>query len=565
MNERLPWRWGVWTFAGTLVGLAASVLLCVVPALGWLSGLAILSGAIAYALMAMNLFLAIRRPVLERMLGPLDRVYNAHRLIGTGILGVLGLHLVLIPIASVVDRGKSIVANFSVALPLGALGTLLLVASIGLALNTKVPYHKWQRVHLATGGAFLLLTAHMVAGSTLWFSVAGPVGIFLVFFALLGIGSLGVRVAGKAREGVAYVIVETLQRARGLEVVMRPEGSNGIPLHRPGQFVFLTATVDGANETHPFTLTSPQGEERVSVLIRSSGDWTSRAQAGIKEGDRVRLDGPFGAFTPTVGVRAPEHQVWVAGGAGITPFLSVLRTAKAVAAGRHGHAAEKMAGGTSPRGSVELIIAARDASDIPCWEELSVLAQALPWLTLTPAFSELGGRLDSDAIDRLATRKPSGTAWYLCGPIGLAEMVEQTLNGRIPRPGRGNKQHPRDASQLHVLHVRPGGPRSRRRRDGSPYRLGSPVRALGGPRSSTRRRRRCRALWGRGHKGGGSWGSTFPTRTGTFHPQITTNHHKSPSHYLRYFNGREKGATPCAHFLEGEAFVFPSLADGIAG
>ena len=433
MSERQQWRWGVWTLAGTLVGLAASVLLRVVPALGWLSGVAILSGAVAYALMAMNLFLAIRRPVLERMLGPLDRLYNAHRLIGTGILGVLGLHLVLIPIASVVDRGKSIVGNFSLALPLGALGTLLLVGSIALALNTKVPYHRWQRVHLATGGAFLLLTAHMVVGATLWFSVAGPVGAFLAFFGLLGIGSLGVRLAGKAREGVAYVVVETLQRARGLEVVMRPVGSHRIPPHRPGQFVFLTATANGASETHPFTLTSAQGEEQVSVLIRSSGDWTRGAQADIKEGDRVRLDGPFGAFTPTVGLRAPEHQVWVAGGAGITPFLSVLRTARTAAAGGHGHAAQTVAESPPPRGSVELIIAARNASDVPCWEELSALAQALPWLTLTPAFSELGGRLDRRPIDQLARRKAAGTEWYICGPIGLAEMVEETLNGRTPR------------------------------------------------------------------------------------------------------------------------------------
>jgi predicted ferric reductase len=130
----------------TVAGIQWVVTLsAVVPRLGWLSGLAVLAGAIAYAMMATNLFLAIRRPVLEKLFGPLDRVYNAHRLIGTGIVAVLGLHLILIPIASLVDRGQSILAHLTVALPLGVTGALLLVGSIILAVNTKVPYGSGRR------------------------------------------------------------------------------------------------------------------------------------------------------------------------------------------------------------------------------------------------------------------------------------------------------------------------------------------------------------------------------------------------------------------------------------
>lgn len=247
-------RWGVWALAIAFGGLGWSVLSAVVPKLGWLSGLAVLAGALAYAMMATNLFLAIRRPVLEKLFGPLDRVYHAHRLIGTGIVAVLGLHLVLIPIASLADRGQSILAHLTVALPLGVTGALLLVTSIILAVDTKVPYGKWQKVHLAT---------------------------------------------------------------------------------------------------------------------------------------------------PTRGMPTP---------------------------------------GTQPGAQVEPVLAARDARDVPCWDELSALAGTMPGLTLTPAFSDLGGRLDSDAIDQLAARKPAGTAWYLCGPSGLADMVQRTLQRRTPASSQVHRE-----------------------------------------------------------------------------------------------------------------------------
>lgn len=427
-------HWGGWLLLGAFVGLAASALLDVGPASGWLSGLAILAGATAYAMMATNLLLAIRHPVLERLFGPLDRVYSAHRLIGTSILAVIGLHLVLIPIASVVDRGENLLDNVSVAIPLGGLGMLLLVGSIILAVNTKVPYDRWQKVHAATGGAFLVLTAHMIVGANLWFSLESPAGVLLGCFALLGIGSFIVRLVGKARGGVPYVVVESLPRERGIEIIMRPEGPQRIATHQPGQFVFLTATAGGARETHPFTLTSARGDERVSVLIRDSGDWTNRAQTGFEVGDRVRLDGPFGAFTPAVGRAAAPRQVWIAGGAGITPFLSVLRTARRelAADGRADH-------GSSPR-QVELVVAAFDCADMPCWEELSGYARTMPWLTLTPAFSGDGGKLDGAAIERLAASGPGGTAWYLCGPASLLTMVERTLRSASCPPGQVHRE-----------------------------------------------------------------------------------------------------------------------------
>ena len=404
-------RWGLWGLICLVTALAVSIALHVGPDSGWLSAVAVLAGGLAYAMMAINLLLASRRPILERLFGPLDRIYTAHRVIGSSILAVIGLHLVLIPIASAVDRGVSLLENLSVAVPLGVVGLLLLAGSIALSLNPKVAYDRWQRVHAATGAAFLLLTAHMALGANAWIGFTGPAGFFLGCFAVLGIVSFLVRLVDKTRGGMPYVVVATSPRERGLEVVMKPEGTRALAGHRPGQFAFLAASNGTARETHPFTLTSPHGSERVGILIRSSGDWTAAAQAGIAVGDRVRLDGPFGAFTPRLD--APTPQVWIAGGAGITPFLSVLRTARE--------------SGGDHRGQVELIVAAHEQSDAPCWSELSEHARHLPWLTLTPAFAADGGRLDRDTIRRHVDHTPKDADWYLCGPPALVALVNDVL------------------------------------------------------------------------------------------------------------------------------------------
>jgi predicted ferric reductase len=283
----------------------------------------------------------------------------------------------------------------------------------------------------------------MLTAANMWFPLRNASGVILGGFALLGVASFALRIAARIRAGTPYTITQTIPRERGLEIIMRPDGTRCLAPHRPGQFIFMTATAGGASETHPFTLTSPAGQEYLSVLIRPSGDWTAQAQTTFTAGDRVLLEGPFGEFTPQAGPGAPHHQVWVAGGAGITPFLSVLRTAHR---NRNSHDPARVPDtgtatpGTQPGEQVELVLAASDARDVPCWDELSTLASTMPGLTLRPAFSHLGGRLDSDAIDQLAARKPADTAWYICGPTALADMVDRTLRRRTPASSQVHRE-----------------------------------------------------------------------------------------------------------------------------
>jgi|SRR5699024_1484881 len=203
---------------------------------------------------------------------------------------------------------------------------------------------------------------------------------------------------------------------------MEPAGERSMAPHRPGQFVFLTACPAGQRESHPFSLTSRSGSATLSVLIRPSGDWTELAQDGLAVGYEVALDGPFGSFTPTVGAGAPASQVWVAAGAGITPFLSVLRTAPA-----------DMAETDLPT-RAELVCIARSPEDMPCWQEITAIAQQLPWLTVRPWFTSTAGRPSPETVRQAVEELPAGSAWYLCGPDRLSAMFTAAVRTATRAP-----------------------------------------------------------------------------------------------------------------------------------
>ena len=99
----------------------------------------------------------------------------------------------------------------------------------------------------------------------------------------------------------------------------RPEGFDFVP----GQATHFALDRDGwRDEDRPFTMTSqPEDADRVEFVIKSypDHDGVTEQIAGMQPGDRVIAEGPAGAIT--------DHGagVFIAGGAGVTPFIPILR------------------------------------------------------------------------------------------------------------------------------------------------------------------------------------------------------------------------------------------------
>lgn len=95
----------------------------------------------------------------------------------------------------------------------------------------------------------------------------------------------------------------------------------------PGQFVYLsfhcTQGCGVSHEWHPFTIASSSSEAEIRMAIKALGDDTSSLMH-LRPGTRVTMEGPYGNLLSDIDVALP--QLWIAGGMGITPFLSYLRS-----------------------------------------------------------------------------------------------------------------------------------------------------------------------------------------------------------------------------------------------
>ena len=217
------------------------------------------------------------------------------------------------------------------------------------------------------------------------------------------------------------------ERGEAWTLVLEPDGWVGIKDFSPGQFAWLNlAASPFALRDHPFSISSsPALLPRIEMTIKASGDFT-RTIGATPVGRTAWLDGPFGAFTPDRYPDAPGL-VFVAGGIGITPIMSMLRTL-----------AER--GDARP---LWLFYANPDWDAVAFREEIATL-EARPCLTVVhileqaPAdFSGVTGLLDPEVLeDRLPAETRLGFHYFLCGPVPLTDIAEAGLTAMGVSPSQ---------------------------------------------------------------------------------------------------------------------------------
>jgi propane monooxygenase reductase subunit len=151
------------------------------------------------------------------------------------------------------------------------------------------------------------------------------------------------------------------------------------------------------------------------IRVYPGGLFSGVLADGIKPGDRLAVEGPFGAFRLR---DSTNDLLFVGGGAGIAPLLALLRSM-----------AER--GIDRP---VTFYYGARTRRDLPFEEEFSKLSEQLPGLTFVPALSEptaddeWNGEtgLITDVVARRETDLSRVDA-YVCGPPPMVEAAIATL------------------------------------------------------------------------------------------------------------------------------------------
>lgn len=289
------------------------------------------SAAIAYAglaMMGLQFGLTARFRWITQPWGE-DVIYHFHRQISLIAVALVVAH----PLILFAVRPELLALLNSFTAPwrarFAALSTYSLLALVATSLwraKLKIRYETWHLAHIAL--ALLAVTAgvlHMVGWS---FYLSDPVKRALwIALTIFWIGLLlYIRVIKPLFMFRKPYRITEVRKERGdsWTLVMHPEGHPGFRFI-PGQFGWLTLWGSPFKITgHPFSFSSSAEAKdgRVEMTIRNLGDFTSTIHT-LSVGQRVRLDGPYGAFT--TGNPADIH-VLIAGGVGITPMMSILRT-----------------------------------------------------------------------------------------------------------------------------------------------------------------------------------------------------------------------------------------------
>jgi ferredoxin-NADP reductase len=181
---------------------------------------------------------------------------------------------------------------------------------------------------------------------------------------------------------------------------------------RAGQHINLTLEIDGRRRTRPYSPASAEGARYMELTIgRHDGGMVStylynHARVGMVVG----LDSVGGDFTlPTP---RPRRILFVSGGSGITPVMSMLRTLRT----------------EGFTGEIAFVHYARAAEEACYRNELNAMpgVRVLHGYTRSTAGSDLDGRFGPE---HLAAAMPDSDAVYVCGPPALVEAVREHCPG----------------------------------------------------------------------------------------------------------------------------------------
>lgn len=191
-----------------------------------------------------------------------------------------------------------------------------------------------------------------------------------------------------------------------------------------GQYLTLRADVGGEDLRRSYSICAgvDDGELRVGVRKVNGGKFSNWVNSQLKAGDTIQVFPPQGRFFVPVDAKAVRHYVGIAGGSGITPILSIMKTVLA----------------QEPGSRFTLIYGNRRQASTMFKEEIEDLKnEYLTRLSLHHVFSDevvdsplMGGIMNREKIAAfLATLvDPAGISHaFICGPFQMNDEAEAAL------------------------------------------------------------------------------------------------------------------------------------------
>lgn len=196
--------------------------------------------------------------------------------------------------------------------------------------------------------------------------------------------------------------------------------------YKSGQFLTLIASVDGKEVRRAYSLcSSPFVDQDLAVTVKrvEGGVLSNWLATHVKQGAQVKVMEPMGQFTTEFNANRKRHLVMFAGGSGITPMMSLIKSLLS----------------QEPDSIVSLIYCNRDIDSIIFKDTLEKMQTSdegrlhvIHILDNAPMnWQGYSGLLNHEMLTKLFERVPDwgieNTTYLMCGPEGMMKNVDSLL------------------------------------------------------------------------------------------------------------------------------------------
>ena len=208
---------------------------------------------------------------------------------------------------------------------------------------------------------------------------------------------------------------------------------NGLK-YKAGQYITLILPIEGEHVRRSYSLnSSPSLEEDPAITVKriEDGKVSNYLHQHMKVGDSFEVLEPMGNFTPDLDSGKPSQYILFAGGSGITPLMSILKTVLVA----------------EPQSKILLVYQNRNESTKIFASQLKTLEDTNQGrLKVVNILSQPGedpshyqGRLTEELIKEELLDIPGFEIqqgeYFLCGPSGMMHTIEKALESlNVPKP-----------------------------------------------------------------------------------------------------------------------------------
>lgn len=293
----------------------------------WMIAIGKALGTVSLTMLVAQLVFSSRIRLLETGIG-LDTLMVWHRWNAKFLTLFVFMHPALVHYGPLMQLGlklPDITAAMQPGHYFGTFALMLIIVTVVVSIYSermRIPYHWWRALHY---GVYAIILFGFMHGIMVSSNIASRNWVFwwwLVLAVVAGTLTIYRFFLRPSRAYKEYRVTRVVQETPDVRSIYL-KAVNTPMQYAPGQFAFVRFFSRGlSREEHHFTLSSPPSNGELSFTIKELGDYTAQLDL-VREGDKAMIDGPYGVFS-NHGMKGPF--VFIAGGVGITPIMSMLRT-----------------------------------------------------------------------------------------------------------------------------------------------------------------------------------------------------------------------------------------------